>query len=67
MELIKFTWRRSICAPLVTLQMSKRYWNSSHVGRNCELSTLAMTCEIRSGRDCGIEDCYTWPFIYCHR
>jgi hypothetical protein len=29
-----------MCAPLLTLQTSKRYSNSSHVRRNCESSTL---------------------------
>jgi hypothetical protein len=47
-KLIKVIWRCSIYAPLVTLQASTQYSSSYHVGRNCDSSTLAVACEIRS-------------------
>jgi hypothetical protein len=61
-----FIRRCEIRAAISTLQSSTKYSNSSHVRRNCELSTIAMACEIRSRRDCGFGGCYTWSFIYPH-
>jgi hypothetical protein len=64
-----FIYRCSRCAPLVTLQMSTGCSNSCHVRRNCDTSTLAMACEIRSRisqRGCRSRGCYTRSFTYPH-
>jgi hypothetical protein len=55
----KVTWRRSVCAPLVTL-------DSSNVRRICDSSTLATASEIlsRSCReDCGVPGFRIYPSV----
>jgi hypothetical protein len=54
-ELVKYIWRCTLCAPIITVYTSTLYSNSSHVRRNCDPSTFATPCEIRSRRDCGVE------------
>jgi hypothetical protein len=70
-KLIKIMYGFSICVPLVTLQTSTSCLNSSHVRHNCNLSTLAIACEIRSRsrrRDCGIRRWqHACSFTYFHR
>jgi hypothetical protein len=41
-----------IYTPLVALQTSKQYSNSSHVHDNCDSQMSAMACKICSQRDC---------------
>jgi hypothetical protein len=63
-KLMKFIWRCSTCAPLVTLQMSKENSNSSHRRHNCNPSTFATPSEIPFLMDCDVGGRYTWSFIY---
>jgi hypothetical protein len=63
-KLMTFTYRCSICAPLVTLRKSKRHSYSSLARRSYDPSTMVMSCEIPYWRDCCIWGWYTWVFIY---
>jgi hypothetical protein len=67
---VKLFSRCWIYFPLVTLQTSRGYSNSSHVRRKCDSQLVAVACEIRSRssqRDCGIGGRYTWSSTLPHR